>query len=166
MVLHSVDEEAVVFPVVGVISVGQRHQLDGLTLLQDAAGGPEAIQVSVNHFCGNIADLLIGETLDRIHQNTLIDEERISCHLLKLLIRKFRLAVWNEDISVVLPGHSELDEMQQVLAAVTNRTHLEALTVTGDTPLAASPVTKGTTDVPRGPFVISMLLSEPFAMAA
>lgn len=148
------------------MSVSQRHQLDGLTLLQDAAGGPEAIQVTVYHFCGNVADLLVGETLDRINQNALVNEERISCHLLKLLIRKVGLTVRNEDVDVVLPGHCELDEVQQVLAAVTDGAHLEALAVTGDAPLAASPVTKRTTDVPRGAFVVPVLLSVPFAVAA
>lgn len=48
-VLHPVNEEAVVLPVVGVVGVSQRHQLDGLTLLQDPAGGGEANQVVVDH---------------------------------------------------------------------------------------------------------------------
>ncbi len=38
-----------------------------LYLLQDAAGGSEAIKMFVYHLSRNIADLLIGETLDRIH---------------------------------------------------------------------------------------------------
>lgn len=100
------------------------------------------------------------------YQNTLIHEERISCHLLKLLVWEVRLAVWNEITYVVLPTrtqktrrnrcrgeghldglwvwmrvcvsdrpcHSELDEMHQVLAAVTNGAGLEALALTGVTP--------------------------------
>ncbi len=40
------------------------------------------------------------------YQNTLIDEERISCHLLKLLVREVRLAVWNKISYVVLPTHT------------------------------------------------------------
>lgn len=38
-----------------------------LYLLQDAAGGGEALEVFVNQFCWNLTDLLIRETLDRIH---------------------------------------------------------------------------------------------------
>lgn len=134
--------------------MSQRHQLDGLTLLQDAAGGTEAIEVFVNGFLRNITDLLIGEPLDGVHQKTLIDEERISCHLLKLLVREVRLAVWNEISYVVLPCHSELDEMQQVLASVTNRAGLVAVAVTGQTPLTASPATRCTTCLPGGALVI------------
>lgn len=36
-------------------------------LLQDAAGGTEALQVFVNHLCRDVADLLVGETLDGVH---------------------------------------------------------------------------------------------------
>lgn len=128
--------------------MSQRHQLDGLTLLQDATGGTEAIKMFVNQFCSNIADLPIGETLDRIHQHTLIHEERISCHLLKLLVGEVGLTVWNKMSYVVLPCHSELDEMQQVLAAVTNRAGLVAVAVAGDTPLATSAMTGGAALVP------------------
>lgn len=137
-----------VFSTVSVISVSQGHQLDGLTLLQDAAGGTEAIEVFVYQFCRNIAYLLIGETLDRVHQNILIDEERISRHLLKLLVREVRLTVWDEITYVVLPCHSELDEVQQVLAAVTNRASPVAVTMTESTPLTTSAVTGGATLVP------------------
>lgn len=42
-VLCSIDEEAVVFTAVGVVSMSQGHHLDGLTLLQDAAGGAELV---------------------------------------------------------------------------------------------------------------------------
>lgn len=155
-----------VFSAVGVKSVRQRHQLDGLTLLQDAAGGGEAFQVFVNHFPRDIADLLVGETLDRIHQDTLIDEERVSCHPLELLVREVRLAVWNEIGYVVLPCDRELDEMQQVLAALTNRAGLKAVAVTLETPLKASPVTKRTACAPGGMPSIPMLRSEPSAVAA
>lgn len=31
--------------------MSERHQLDALTLLQDAAGGGEALEVFVNQFC-------------------------------------------------------------------------------------------------------------------
>lgn len=148
MVLHSVDEEAVVFPAVGVVSVSQGHQLDGLTLLQDAAGGGEALQVLVDHPSGDVTDLLIGETLDRIHQNAVVDEERIPRHLLKLLVGEVGLAVGNKVLHVVLPCDSQLDEVQQVSAAVTNGAGLEALTVAGDAPLSASPVTGGAAGAP------------------
>lgn len=38
-----------------------------LYLLQDVAGGTEAFQVFVNHFSGNVTDLLVGETLDGVN---------------------------------------------------------------------------------------------------
>lgn len=100
----------------------------------------------------------------RFYQNVLVHEERIPRHLLKLLVREVRLAVRNEVAHVVLPaeedkdtdaeektsgrtasvnesvcvsdrpGHSQLDEMHQVLEAVTDGAGLEALALTGVTP--------------------------------
>lgn len=40
------------------------------------------------------------------YQNILIHEERLSCHLLKLLVREVGLAVWDEIARVVLPTHT------------------------------------------------------------
>lgn len=125
--------------------MSEGHQLDGLTLLQDAAGGAEACEVFVNQLSRNVADLLIGETLDGVHQNALINEERISGHILKLLVREVGLTVRNEIGYFVLPGHSEHDEVQQVLAAVADAAGLEAVAVADETPLKASPVTRSTT---------------------
>lgn len=92
LVLDPVHEEAGVLPVVRVDGVSQRNQLDGLTLkretkhvfrlvdrargrvlpvgrylLQDAAGGAEAVQVFVDQFLRNVTDLLVGETLDGVN---------------------------------------------------------------------------------------------------
>ena len=41
------------------------------------------------------------------YQNILVHEERISCHLLKLLVRKVRLTIGNEVVHVVFPARTE-----------------------------------------------------------
>lgn len=143
--------------------MSQGHELDGLTLLQDAAGGTKLIQMVVYHCSRDSTDLIIREALDRIHQNIFIHKEGISGHLLKLLVRKVGLAVWNEFLNIVLPSHCEQDVVQQVLAAVTNSAGFEALTMTGNTPLPSSSVTHSTTCSPR---VIARPIPVATAMAA
>lgn len=76
--------------------MSQVYKLDGLTLLEDATGGSEAVEVFVDEFRGNLANLLIGKTLDWINQKILVDEERISRHLSKVFIWKLRLTVGDE----------------------------------------------------------------------
>lgn len=129
-VLHPVNEEVEIFPIVVVVCVSQRHHLNRLTLLQDAAAGAEAVHVFSDEFSGDVADFLIGKSLDRINQHILIHKERVSSHVLKLLIGKVRLTVRDKVIYVVFPCDCELDEVHQVLSAVTNFAGFVAVTVT------------------------------------
>lgn len=140
-VLHPVNEEVEILPVVVVVCVSERNHLNRLPLLQDAAGGAEAVHVFSNEFSGDVANFLIRKSLDRINQHILIHKERVSSHFLKLLIRKFRLTVRDKVIYVVFPCDRELDEVHQVLSAMTNFAGFEAVTVTGDTSFAPSTAT-------------------------
>lgn len=118
-VLHPVDVVVVVLPAVRVAGLRQGNQLDGLTLLQDAAGGGEATEVFADGFAGGVADLLVWKTVEGVDQQTLVHEEGISRHLLKLPVGEVGLTVRDEVGHVVLPCDSELDEVQQVLVSVT-----------------------------------------------
>lgn len=137
-VLHPVNEEVEVFAVVVVVSVSERHHLDGLTLLQDAAGGAEAVHVFSDESSGDVTYFLIRESLDGINQHVLVHKERVSGHFLKLLVRKVGLTVRDKVIDVVFPCDRELDEVHQVLFAMTDFAGFVAVTVTGDTSFTSS----------------------------
>lgn len=121
LVLQAVQEVVKVLPAVLVVGVGQRHQLYGLTLLHDSAGGAESGEVIGNKLPGDITDLLVREAIDGVHQLVLVDEEGVSFHFGELLIREVRLSVWDEAINVVLPCDGQLNEMHQVLISVADR---------------------------------------------
>lgn len=137
LVLHPIDEEVELLSIVEVEGMSQRNQLNGLTLLQDAAGGREAAQMFTDESVGNLADLSIGEALNRINQQVLINKEGISSHFHKLVIRKVRLTVGNVIADVVLPCDRQQDVVQQVATAVANAALFVSMSVTGDAPLVS-----------------------------
>lgn len=74
-----------------------------------------------NKLLGDIADFLVREAIDRVHQLVLVDEEGVALHFGKLLIGEVRLSVWDEAVNVVLPCDGQLDEVHQVLFSVADR---------------------------------------------